>query len=348
MRWSTASYAQTRLSPLVVKQQVPSAYQQPSPPLNRFAAGDLVAGRRRASRPGRAPAPGHRAAGGRAGDQHLERAGGQVAPGGRAEPVEAAVGLVLGQVDDLAVRVAGRRLVLEPAHRRAAAPRPCRPAGRSRRRSPRLTSSQESQVPHGVAPPGAVAVGAGQDAVRRGDAAVGVEPDRRRAAAGGRSRSWRRRSSRVPSAKQAPPSGAPCQVYDVPGTVCPERAITRLVKPAGSWMPLASAAPSGAVRAGTGLGGGGQGGAGPETAGEGGGAAERRWRAGRNDGPSGTSGEQRSVSMKLPSQTSMEVNTKRVFPDDRVDLPARSGTLGRVTRSYRWFRQPARTPVTSP
>lgn len=33
-------------------------------------------------------------------------------------------------------------------------------------------------------------------------------------------------------------------MYDVPGTVCPERAITRLVKPAGSLMPFASGEPS--------------------------------------------------------------------------------------------------------
>ncbi len=46
----------------------------------------------------------------------------------------------------------------------------------------------------------------------------------------------------MPSAKHAPPSGAPCQVYEVPGTVWPERAMTLLVNPDGSMMPLASAA----------------------------------------------------------------------------------------------------------
>ncbi|GAB4106114.1 hypothetical protein GCM10028790_51330 [Micromonospora taraxaci] len=34
--------------------------------------------------------------------------------------------------------------------------------------------------------------------------------------------------------------------------------------------------------------------------------------------------------------------------DDAVGFRIGSGTLGDVTRSYRWFRQPARTPVTSP
>jgi hypothetical protein len=34
-------------------------------------------------------------------------------------------------------------------------------------------------------------------------------------------------------------------VYDVPGTTCRDRATIELVKPAGSWMPRASAACSG-------------------------------------------------------------------------------------------------------
>lgn len=45
-------------------------------------------------------------------------------------------------------------------------------------------------------------------------------------------------------AKQAPPSGEPCQVYVLLVTVVPVRATTRDVKPAGNWMLLASAAPS--------------------------------------------------------------------------------------------------------
>ena len=48
----------------------------------------------------------------------------------------------------------------------------------------------------------------------------------------------------MPSAKQAPPSGALCQVYEVPLTVWLDRAMTRLVKPEGSLMPLASGEPS--------------------------------------------------------------------------------------------------------
>ena len=49
----------------------------------------------------------------------------------------------------------------------------------------------------------------------------------------------------LPAAKQAPPSGASCQVYDVVPTRWRDRAITRLVNPSGSWIPLPSAARSG-------------------------------------------------------------------------------------------------------
>ncbi|BCB81916.1 hypothetical protein Pflav_083260 [Phytohabitans flavus] len=45
-----------------------------------------------------------------------------------------------------------------------------------------------------------------------------------------------------PATKQAPPSGASCQVY--PATAWRERAMIRLVKPFGLCTPLASAARS--------------------------------------------------------------------------------------------------------
>ena len=45
------------------------------------------------------------------------------------------------------------------------------------------------------------------------------------------------------TAKQAPPSGASCQRYDVFATLAPERATTRLVNPGGSATPLTSGTP---------------------------------------------------------------------------------------------------------
>ncbi len=44
--------------------------------------------------------------------------------------------------------------------------------------------------------------------------------------------------------KHAPPSGAPCQVYDVPGTTRPLVATNREENPDGSWMPSGLAARS--------------------------------------------------------------------------------------------------------
>ena len=112
--------------------------------------------------------PGEGAGGAGARDEHLEGAGGQIAPGGGDEPVEAAVGLVLGQVDDLAHRVGGGRLVLEAAHRRAAHGRVhAERVGLVDVAAADLLAGQPG-VPRGRAA-GAVLVGVGEDPVGAGD-----------------------------------------------------------------------------------------------------------------------------------------------------------------------------------
>ncbi|GAA2706581.1 hypothetical protein GCM10010429_17590 [Micromonospora olivasterospora] len=144
----------------------------------------------------------------------------------------------------------------------------------------------------------------------------------------------------MPAGKQAPPSGASCQVYEVPATACRERAITRLVNPAGNWMPLASAAPSGPY------------GLGPGWAGAADATADQRLPETAAVPPATvasssvrrsipTSRRRRCVVPTLPTAPSMKVNVRRDFPHDWVSTAVASGRLTGVTRSYRWFRQPA-------
>src|SRR5215207_1707610 len=73
--------------------------------VERLRPGDLVPGPGPEAVRVRHLLPADAAGGARRADQHLQRPNGKVAPYRRAEPVEAAVGLVLGQVDDLADRV---------------------------------------------------------------------------------------------------------------------------------------------------------------------------------------------------------------------------------------------------
>ena len=77
----------------------------------------------------------------------------EVRPARGREAVEAAVAHVLGEVHALPARVHRGGLVLEHAHAPGGPPHACAPWDRTPTRGRVSTSSQESQVPHGVAPP---------------------------------------------------------------------------------------------------------------------------------------------------------------------------------------------------
>src|SRR5690349_10144777 len=111
---------------------------------------------------------------------------------------------------------------------------------------PRLISSQDSHVFHGVLPPAQLL--SVPDRMRPAPMTPPLElndtidappPE---AALVSELETY---TQPLPFGITAPPSGALCQTYEVPGTACPDRAITWLVKPAGNRMPLASAACSG-------------------------------------------------------------------------------------------------------
>ena len=234
---------------------MPLSYQMPSPPLNLRAPGTcLRVGPADRARVGHAH-PRHRAA--RRADQHLERAARQVGIERGREAVEAAVGLVLGQVEALGHRVDRGRLVLEEAHCRAVQGGR-RPSGSASQTCPPSNSSHDSHVPHGVRPPAQLTFVPARIRYASTILPSASKPDRRRPRAGRRERL--RVRDQHPAAVADRVRGLAVREDRATGTRCrpparPVRAISRAWKPAGRLMPFASGGPSGPYGPGPGGGG---------------------------------------------------------------------------------------------